>query len=220
MMTEEEILALYERENAIWFFDYNGDPKVPHVELTSGLCSDGYVNSAPVLADPEKVSMLVSELVTRLAKRKVVKFDWVIGSAYSAITFSYELAGQFGAKHGFVKKDPENQKRMVWTDLTIPTGAMILQCEELITTFGTALEVRRAVQEGNKEPVFFLPDVATAVYRPEKLQGGLIDVISLVAREVKTWKPGECPLCIQGSPRLRPRVTQENWARLTGNRRM
>lgn len=215
-MTEQEILALYEKENAVWFFDYNGNPKAPHAELTSRLCSDGYVDSPRVMADPKNVELLVSELVTRLAKRNVVKFDWVIGSAYAAITFSYELARQMGVKHGSVRKHPENQKRMVWAGPPIPNFSTILQCEELVTTFGTTMEVRRAVQEGNKEPVFFLPDVATAIYRPANLQLGLIDVISLVTREVKNWKPEECPHCAQGSERLRPRATQENWARLVG----
>lgn len=216
MMTEREILALYEKENAVWFFNYNGDPKAPHAELTSGLCSDGYVDSPRVMADPKNVELLVSELVTLLAKRNVVRVDWVIGSAYTAITFSYELARQLGARHGFVEKDPAIPKKMVWSRLTIPAGAMILQCEELITTLGTTMEVRRTIQEGNSEPVFFLPDVATAIYRPAKLQGGQIDVIALVRREVKTWEPDNCPLCARGSERLRPRQTQENWARLTG----
>lgn len=213
MLTDEKILGIYRKENAIWFFDYSGNPKAPHAELTSGLCSDGYVNSAPVLSDPVNVEFLVSELVNRLAKQNVVKFDWVVGSAYAAITFSYELARQFGVRHGFVEKDPTIPKKMVWNGLTIPAGDLVLQCEELIATLGTTLEVRRTIQDGNSEPVFFLPDVATAIYRPEKLQGGPINVISLVEREVKTWKPEECPLCAAGSPRLR---LKQNWARLTG----
>ena len=212
-MTEQEILNIYQRAGAVWFFDYKGDPKVPHAELTSGLCSDGYVNSAPVLADPVTVQTLGFWMTQRLAKRNVGKVDWVIGSAYAAITFSFEVARQLGARHGFVEKDPANPKKMVWNRLTIPGHAEVLQCEELITTLGTTMEVRRAVDEGNPEPVRWLPDVATAVYRPAKFQGGLIDVISLVAREVQSWKPEECPLCAGGSSRLRPK---QNWAELTG----
>lgn len=215
-MTEQEILALYERENAVWFFNYDGDPKAPHAELTSGLCSDGYVNSAPVLSNPETVRLLAHQLHLKLHARNIRKVDWVIGSAYGAITFSYEVARQLGAWHGFVEKDAANSKKMVWGRLVIPGWADVLQCEELITTLGTTMEMRRAVEEGNAEPIRWLPDVATAIYRPEKLQGGLIDVIALVRREVKTWKPEECPLCAQGSEKLRPRQTQENWARLTG----
>ena len=212
-MTEQEILDIYQRADAVWFFDYKGNPKASHAELTSGLCSDGYVNSPLVMSDPPTVQILAFWMTQRLAKRNVGKVDWVIGSAYAAITFSFEVARQLGARHGFVEKDPANPKKMVWNRLTIPGHAEVLQCEELITPLGTTMEVRRAVDEGNPEPVRWLPDVATAVYRPAKFQGGLIDVISLVAREVQSWKPEECPLCAAGSPRLR---LKQNWAELTG----
>lgn len=212
-MTEQEILEIYQKAGAVWFFDYKGDPKAPHAELTSGLCSDGYVNSATVLADPPTVQILGFWMTQRLGKRNITKVDWVIGSAYSAITFSYEVARQLGARHCFVEKDPANPKKMIWNRLIIPGHADVLQCEELITTLGTALEVRRAVDEGNPEPVRWLPDVATAIYRPAKIHVGMTDVISLVAREVQTWKPEEYPLCAAGSPRLRPK---QNWAELTG----
>lgn len=213
MMTEQKILGFYEKENAVWFFNYQGDPKAPHAELTSGLCSDGYVNSVPVLSDPVTVTLLAEELISRFSGRNVGKVGWVIGSAYAAITFSYEVARQLGVRHGFVEKDPAIPKKMIWNRLTIPAHADVLQCEELITTLGTTMEVRRAVEEGNPEPVRWLPDVATAIYRPAKFKGGMIDVISLVAREVKTWEPDNCPLCARGSERLRPK---QNWAKLTG----
>lgn len=217
-MNDKEILSIYQERNAVWFFDYNGDPKAPHAELTSGKCSDGYVNSAPVLEDPRNTQLLARKLITILQKRNaVLPVDWIVGSAYAAITFSHEIARQLNAKHGFVEKDPVNPKKMIWKRFTIPAGATVLQCEELITTLGTTLEVRRAVEEGNPHPIRFLPDVATAIYRPEKLDvsTGNIDVISLVAQEVKTWKPGpeNCPLCAQGSKPLRPK---QHWSKLTG----
>lgn len=168
-----------------------------------------------MLAVPEVVEVLANELVLRLGERNIGNVGWVIGSAYAAITFSYEVARQLGARHGFTEKDPANPKKMVWNRLTIPAGVPVLQCEELITTFGTVNEVRRAVQEGNKEPVDFLPEIATAFFRPEKIPD-ISNIVSLITKEVKVWKPADCPLCAQGSPRLRPRATQENWARLTG----
>lgn len=215
-MTEQEILALYEERNAVWFFNYDGDPKAPHAELTSGFCSDGYVNSAPVLSEPGVVTLLASEMKERLRNRNIGRVDWVVGSAYAAITFSYEVARQLHVHHGFVEKGLANPKEMVWSRLSIPVGASVLQCEELITTLGTTMEVRRAIEKGNPAPVRFLPGVATAIYRPAKFQGGQIDVIALVAKEVKSWKPEECPLCADGSPRLRPK---QNWPLLTGSPR-
>ena len=213
-MTEQEILEIYQRAGAVWFFDYKGDPKAPHAELTSGLCSDGYVNSAPVLSDPVTVQTLGFWMTKRLGERNITEVDWVIGSAYAAITFSYEVARQLGARHGFVEKDPTNPKKMVWNRLAIPGHAEVLQCEELITTLGTTMEVRRAVDEGNPEPVRWLPTVATAVYRPTDLwmDHDDIGIVYLVGRQVQSWKPEECPLCVNGSPRLRPK---QHWTELT-----
>lgn len=121
-----------------------------------------------------------------------------------------------GALHGFAEKDPEDPKgkRMLWKRLAIPAGAKVLQCEELITTLGTTKGVRRAVDEGNPEPVEWLPVVAVAVYRPQKFED-TDNLVALVRREVKAWKPEECPLCAQGSPRLRPK---RHWTELTGKK--
>lgn len=212
-MTEQEIFEMYQRAGAVWFFDYKGDPKEPHAELTSSLCSDSYVNSPLVMSHPQTVQTLAFWMTRQLEKKNVRKVDWVIGSAYAAITFSFEVARHLGARHGLAKKDPADPKKMVWDELVIPGHAEVLQCEDVVTTLGTALEVRRAVEEGNPELVRWLPDVATAIHWPAKFQGGLIDVVSLVAREVQSWKPEECPLCAAGSPRLRPK---QNWAKLTG----
>ena len=216
MLSEQDILSVYEEANAIWFFNYKGDQQAPHALLTSGLHSDGYVNSTPVLCMPEVAEILARQLVEKFQSRNQTtgKIAWVIGSPYAAITFSYEVARLLGAKHGFCEKDPQDAKKMIWNRFVIPGGSLVLQCEELITTFGTTMEVRRAITEGNPEVVHFLPDVVTSVYRPVKLGGGgIIDVTALVARQVQSWEAESCPLCICGSEVLHPK---KNWAKLTG----
>ena len=201
------ILGIYQRSNAVWFFDYDDDPQAPHVKLTGGNCSDGYVNSALVTSIPSALSYIVGELMPFLPRA-----DWVVGSPYAAITFSYEVARQMGARHGHTEKYPRDPKRMRWLRYAIPEGATVLQAEELITTFGTTLEVRRAIEEENPAPVQFFPIVATSIYRPPSLNAPRpFDVAALVEREVKTWKPEECPLHTQGSLALRPK---EHWAEL------
>lgn len=203
-LTQEEVLDIYRQEGAMWFFDYHGDLAAPHMELTSGLCTDGYINSRKVFSNPKHAGRIAFELAKRLWRLSVHP-NWIVGSSYSGITFSYELAHQMGARHGFVEKDPQNPKRMIWRGLEIPAHASILQAEELITTFGTTLEVHRAVIEGNPEPVRFLPCVATAVYRPSKLGVSMptamtsTALVALVTRQIKTWMREECPLCENGS---------------------
>lgn len=213
-LPEEAILDIYRGCDAVWFFNYESDPKAPHVELVSGRCSDGYINSMPVLADPLMTRALASELIARLRPHEIQDVTWVVGSAYAAITFSYEVARQLGVRHGFVEKDPENPKKMLWQRLTIPRGSVLLNCEELITTRLTTLAVRAAITRGNAEPVIFHPVIATAIYRPAELDDPAGDnIVALVRRAIKNWEPGECPLCRAGSPRFRPKT---HWRELTG----
>jgi len=218
-LTEETILHWFDLCNAVWIHD--GDPKKPHAELTSGFCSNGYFNCPEVLKYPTFCEILAVKLARKiedkLSAKGIEKVDWVIGSPYAAITLSYEIAKDLGAIHGFTEKDPINpeKKRMLWKRMTIPENSTVQQAEDLMTTMRTAIEVRRAVQEGNSEKVNFLPFVATLIFRPPDLSvdTGGIEVLALVEKEIWAVDPKECPLCKAGSLRYRPKT---HWQELTG----
>ncbi|MDO8686921.1 MAG: hypothetical protein Q7K11_01800 [Candidatus Berkelbacteria bacterium] len=218
-LSPEAILRWFYSHNAAWVHD--GDPKKPHAELTSGRCSNGFFDCMRLLCHPNLNEILAQQLVYRLHRHDLgtQKVDWVIGSPYAAITFSYEVAKALSAMHGFVEKDPTDPsgKRMFWQRMQIPAGSNVLQIEELITTSGTFREVRRAVIEGNGEPVNFLPLVGALVHRPSKLPAdyGLIKVVALIEKEVWAVEPEDCLLCAGGSARYRPK---SHWAELTGKR--
>jgi len=219
---EEKILLWFKLCDAFWMHD--GDPQRPHAELTSGLCSNGYFNCPEVLKYPNLNEILANALVQLLRNNGLPnKVDWVIGSPYAAITFSYEVAKALGAVHGFAEKDStySKEKKMLWKRMTIPKDSIVLQVEELITTSGTFREIRRAVIEGNAELINFLPFVGTLVHRPPKLptsykiSGEEIKVVGLVETEVWALDPSECPLCRAGSVRYRPKT---HWLELVGKK--
>lgn len=216
-LSEEEILHWFDLCDAYWLHD--GDPKKPHAELTSGMCSNGFFDCLRVLQYPNLNEILARQLTQKLRENGVERVEWVIGSAYAAITFSYEVARVFGAIHGFMEKDPADPKgkQMVWQRKTIPAGSTALQVEELVTTSSTMKEVRRAVEEGNKESVNFLPIVGVLVHRPPKLpvDCGNQKVVALIEKEIWAVNPKDCPLCKAGSPRYRPKT---HWKELTGKR--
>ncbi|MBU1255415.1 MAG: hypothetical protein ABII95_03150 [Patescibacteria group bacterium] len=215
---EKEIKGWFEQCNAIWVHD--GDPKSPHAELTSGKCSNAYFNCPEVLKKPMFNLALAERLVVELRKNRIDivedKIDWVIGSPYSAITFSYEVAKLLNAIHGFTEKEQKpGSKKMLWQRMTIPEGSKVLQIEELITTSQTFVNVRQAVEEGNKYPVNFLDEVGVIVHRPPKLPADYGDrkIVSLIEQEVWAVEPEDCKLCKKGSPRFKPK---SHWAELTG----
>lgn len=211
------LLSWFDKCDAVWL--HGGDPEKPHAELTSGMCSNGYFDCPRVLRHPTLNEVLARQLVQRLAENeiKAEDVDWVIGSPYAAITLSYEVAKALGAVHAFAEKDPSDPKgkKMVWRRMVIPPGARVLQIEELITTSGTFKEVRRAIEQGNSEPVEFLPVVGVLVHRPPKLPAdyGDVQIIPLIEKEVWAVDPKDCPLCKAGSRRVRPK---SHWAELTG----
>ena len=213
-MYEEGILRWFGLCDGAWIHD--GDPSKPHAELSSGLCSNAFFECQAVLEHPNLNEILAYQLYKKLTENGIEKVDWVIGSPYAAITFSYEVAKAFGAAHGFAEKDPSNSsgKKMVWRRRTIPEGATVLQIEELITTSNTFREVRRAIEEGNKYSVNFISVVGALVHRPSKLPAsyGNRKVVALVEKEVWAINPSKCPLCEAGSERVRPK---SNWDKLT-----
>jgi len=216
VLTVEEILEWFNLCDAVWVYD-STNPKAPHAELTSGKCSNGFFDCMRVLCNPKLCEILACQLVRKLKEAGIGKVDWVIGSPYAAITFSHEVAKGFDAIHAFPEKDPFeiDGKKMLWRRMQIPKDATVLQVEELITTSATFKEVRRAVEQGNYEPVKWLPVVGALVHRPPKLPVNYdgIEIVSLVEVEVWAVEQKDCPLCKVGSPRYRPK---SNWAKLTG----
>ena len=214
-MYEEGILRWFGMCNGAWIHD--GDPSKPHAELSSGKCSNAFFECQAVLEHPNLNEILAYQLYKKLVENGIEKVDWVIGSPYAAITFSYEVAKAFDAIHGFAEKDPSDPKgkKMVWRRRTIPEGATVIQIEELVTTSDTFKEVERAVKEGNKYPVDIIPTVGVLVHRPPRLPADYGDrkVVALVKKEVWAVDPSKCPLCDAGSKRVRPKT---HWGELTG----
>ena len=208
LMTEERIIEIFKEHDAFW--TYTGGP---HAELTSGLCSNAYFNLSKVLCKPILVEALARALCQKLNQAGTEENppDWVVGSAYAAITFSYEVAKQLGADHAFAEKTPVSHK-MSFKRVEIPKDALVLQVEELITTMDTANAVRNAIVCDNPHPVNFFPFVGTIVYRPSKLDKNSCRIVALTKRLVWSVPPNECPLCRAGSPRFRPK---EYWNKLT-----
>ena len=212
----EDVLPWFEAENAYWEYQGEADPAKPHALLISGKHSNGYFDTPRVLRYPNVTEILARQLAMKLIAAGI-RADWVISSAYSAITFGHEVAKVMGAKFLNVEKDPTDpdKKRMLWQRQTVAFGEVVLGVEELVTTTSTTEQVRRAVWAGNPVPVFFLKDVGTLILRPEKLlpEYGGLKIAGFIEKEMKNFDPDKCPYCAVGSEAVKPKI---NWARLTG----
>ena len=201
---------IFKQCDALW--QHSGNLKDPHAELTSGKCSDGFVDVLRVL----KHTTLCEIMAAQIADRVIDHFqgallpDWVIGSDHAAATLSFEVARQFGVKHDFTQKG--SGKSQVWNRFDIHPDETVLQVEELVTTSLTLDEVRKGIRVGNGTPVHFFPFVFTLVHRSHQELIENSPIYYVRHYEIQTWEQKDCPLCAAGSKRLKPKT---NWAELT-----
>ena len=157
--------------------------------------------------------MLIKELRTNYDG----PVDWVIGSAHAAATISYSFAQELKAKHDFTEKGPE--KTQEWKRHVILPEETVLQVEELITTAGTLEAVRKGIRDNNKEErgneyeIKFAPVVMTLVHRSDIYEFEGSPILYLIHYDIETWKQDKCPLCKEGSKKVKPKKI---WEKLTG----
>lgn len=219
-LTAENFDHIFKACDALWL--HSGDPREPHAELTSGKCSNGFVDVLRVLRYTNLCSILAEQLMNKLVNElatletastdgQLPYFDWVVGSDHAGATLSFAVAQIMGAQHDFTEKGPD--KTQIWKRFVINPDEPILQVEELVTTTGTLQAVRDGLRRGHSHQLKFFPAVLTLVHRSQAHEFEGSPIIYLRHYDIETWEPADCPLCSQGSKRLRPK---QNWAELTG----
>jgi len=210
LMSSGEFTQLAKLADALWL--HSGNPSDPHAELTSGKCSNGFVDVLRLLRFTNICEMASEALVKVIEHHPLFRegIDWVVGSDHAGAAFSHSMATWWGGQHDFTSKGPD--KTQIWNRFVIQPDEIVLQVEELVTTTGTLQAVREGICAGNPTPVKFAPLVATLVHRSSVYEFEGAPIVYFVHYDIEVWEPDQCPLCKEGSKRLRPK---QNWRELT-----
>lgn len=209
-ISDMEIRHVFELCDALWL--HSGNPADPHAELTSGKCSDGFIDSLRALRYSYLCQFLADQLIKKLnAKYSQLPLpDWVIGSDHAGAAFSHSVALILQAQHDFTEKG--EGKTQFWKRFDIKPEETVLQVEELITTTSTLQAVREGIRAGNSSPVTFAPVSLTLIHRSSIYEFENAPILYLAHYDITVWNPSDCPLCAQGSKRVRPK---QNWKELS-----
>ncbi|MDP2934131.1 MAG: hypothetical protein Q8N81_08505 [bacterium] len=213
LILDEELLAHIARLcDGFWM--HSGNPKQPHAILTSNLHSNGFLSGPKYLQYPEIAGFFAEQTIRKLPPDvKALKIDTVVGSAYAAITFAWEVARLLGARHIHTEKEGKSQALLRF-DLS--PGERVLRVEDLITTTSTVASVTEAlVKRCAPELPNFAQAILTLVSRSAEKEYAGDPIYHGVYFNIENFDPATCPLCAAGSEAIRPRATPENWARLT-----
>jgi orotate phosphoribosyltransferase len=135
--------------------------------------------------------------------------DWVIGSAFGAITFAHAVAHYLIARAGFTEKDGDAMKL---ARFEIAPNETVLVVEDTISTGGSTKKTIEGIIASGVDDKQILPYIIALVNRSgsEDLAGRKIR--ALLTPVIHAWTPSECPLCKAGSQPVRPKV---HWNELT-----
>lgn len=178
-MDMKEILAIYENAGAL----LSG-----HFELSSGLHSSQYLQSALVLLDPDRAERLGKELASRFEGRA----DCVVSPALGGLIIGYEVARALRLPFMFTER--KEGKMCLRRGFSIRPGARVVIVEDVVTTGGSVRECMEVVRRHGGLPVHVL----ALVDRDPKPGRFDVPFASLVQLRVPAFPPESCPLCREG----------------------
>lgn len=219
----EEVVAIARTLGAFWTYDYGAAERGKlglHAELKSGRHSDGFFVSRIMLESPSIRMIIAGQIVRKI--RSVLSGGLsmptcVVGVPDGATSLGEDIGQILGLRVLEMQKD----QGRIHLISNLEAGESLLLIEDFCTRGTGFTEAVLAVREAQSAASFF-------PYDPVIInRGGLSNVcvagvgdftiLPVVERRIQDWDPTTegCPLCAKGSQVIKPKTTDENWARIT-----
>jgi orotate phosphoribosyltransferase len=169
-----------------------------HFLLSSGLHSPGYVQCARLLEDPARAREAGAAIAARLREIDRVP-DSILAPALGGVIIGHEAAEALGVPFRFTERAGE--RMALRRGFELRPGERIVVVEDVVTTGKSTLETVAVAEAAGAEVVA----VASIIDRSGGRHGFAVPFASLVALDLPTWRPEECPLCAAGEmPAVKP----------------
>ena len=157
-----------------------------HFLLSSGNHSAYYLQSAKVLERPPLAQALANKLA-ELVQANDLKIDCVCAPALGGILAGYELARALGAR--FIFTERVEGAMQLRRGFGVDRGEVVLVCEDVITTGGSAVESLHCVEAAGARVAGFA-SLANRGFCPARLPSGEVTTADATACRL----PQELPL--------------------------
>jgi orotate phosphoribosyltransferase len=187
-------------ESILELFRSTGAYLQGHFRLTSGLHSSEYLQSALVLQHPaaaEKLGRLLAEALQKITTEKI---GVVVSPALGGLIIGHEVARALGTRFVFLERPAGSTEMQLRRGFALAPGEVAVVVEDVITTGGTTKDVVEVLRAGGAHVVA----AGSIIDR----SGGQADVsvprVALVSMHVAAHYPDACPMCLQGTPVVKP----------------
>jgi len=181
-----QVLALFRQSGAL----LEG-----HFRLSSGLHSNGYLQSALVLQHPATATRLAEALAETA---RAWSPDAVLSPALGGVVIGHELGRALGVRAMFAER--QDGRLVLRRGFAIAPAERILVVEDVVTTGLSTRETMQVAEAAGGVVV----GAASLVNR----SGGRAELgaplVSLLQIDLPTWEESVCPLCASGVPVVKP----------------
>ena len=171
-----------------------------HFLLSSGRHSDRYIEKFALLMRPRETEQVCRGFVERFADAGI---ETVAGPTTGGILLAFEVARQFGVRAVYAERAEGGPGREFRRGATFRPGERVLVVDDILTTGGSVRDTLAALERHGVEVV----GVGVLVDR----SGGKVDfgvpLVPLLALDIATYDPADCPLCRDGLPLVKPGTT-------------
>lgn len=177
-----------------------------HFLLSSGRHSPGYVQCALLLADTKRARAAGAELARALGALGVAA-DSVLSPALGGVIVGHEVAAALGVPFRFTEREGAEMK--LRRGFALAQGERVVVVEDVVTTGKSTLETAAIAEAAGA----VVTGIGSIIDRSGGRHGFRVPYAALLALELPTWRPEECPLCRQGSPAVKPGSRPQGGAR-------
>ncbi|MCL2758933.1 MAG: orotate phosphoribosyltransferase [Treponema sp.] len=180
-----------------------------HFLLSSGRHSNRYFQCAKLLQYPDKAKAALesaAENIYKDIKAGKLNIDVVTGPAMGGIVAAWEMARQLSILLGksipaiFTERD-ENGQMTLRRGFELSLGQNVLIVEDVITTGKSSLECAQALEAAGAKIAALSCVVDRRDEGAQDLPWPFYPAVKLTAGN---WDAGECDLCKQGVPAVKP----------------
>ena len=166
-----------------------------HFQLSSGLHSPGYLQSALVLQHPgqaEACGAAIAQQVRSLGAQVV------LSPALGGIVIGQEVGRALGVRAMFAER--QGGTLVLRRGFTLSPGEKVLVVEDVVTTGGSTRETIDIARVAGAQVV----GAAAIIDRSGGHPGLDVPFHALATISLPTYQPDACPLCAAGTPAIKP----------------
>jgi orotate phosphoribosyltransferase len=179
-----------------------GALKDGHFLLSSGRHSDQYVEKFDLLRNPRATEQACRAISDRFGQENV---DVVVGPTTGGVILAFEVGRQLGCMAAYAERKSDGSTgREIRRGTVFSAGQRVLVVDDILTTGGSVRETLSALRD---EPVEIVAVSVLVDRSGGSVTFGGVPLDALAKHNVKTWDAGDCPLCANGVPLVKPGTT-------------